>query len=352
MISSLFKTFRRLIALILTILLSSIPALAGLTIAGSNGITASGADGIAYNGTNGITASGADSILAFTPNGITASGADGITASGADSTTITRADGIAASGADGITISGADGTTYRADSIVVRNPTGITASGADNIVATGTNGITASGADTRFIDHADGITASGADNTLTINGADGITATGADGIVFSITPNAVTISGVSGITASGADGITISGADSFVKTGTNALIAALNDGTNRVGLQSFDPELAVLLNRITDDSNVDAVIVYYQAPTDSATGDLQRLGALGGTRYRVLPMIAITTTKAKLEAISRLPSVRSIYGNRTFQWNLEPAARSLTGVERTRRNNDLIKANRGLPESG
>src|SRR5207302_2145965 len=42
----------------------------------------------------------------------------------------------------------------------------------------------------------------------------------------------------------------------------------------------------------------------------------------------------------------------SIYGNRTFQWNLEPAARNLTGVERTRRNNDLIKANRGLPESG
>src|SRR5207302_6431642 len=368
MISSLFKISRRLIALTLTALLSSIPALAGLTIAGSNGITASGADGIGYVGTNGITASGADSILAFTPNGITASGADGITASGADgitasgadgitasgadSTTITRADGITASGADGITISGADGTTYRADSVVVRNPTGITASGADNIVATGTNGITASGADTRFIDHADGITASGADNTLTINRADGITATGADGIVVAITPNALTISGVNGITASGADGITISGADSFVQTGTSAIMAALNDATNKVGLQSFDPELAVLLNRITDDSNVDAVIVYYQAPTDSDIGDLQRLGVLGGTRYRVLPMIAITTTKAKLEAISRLPSVRSIYGNRTFQWNLEPAARNLTGVERTRRNNDLIKANRGLPESG
>src|SRR5436190_534348 len=182
MISSLFKTSRRLIALTLTALLSSIPALAGLTIAGSNGITASG---------------------------------------------------------------------------------------ADNIIATGTNGITASGADTRIIDHADGITASGADNTLTINAADGITATGADGIIFSITPNAVTISGVNGITASGADGITISGADSFVRMGTNAIIAALNDATNRVGLQSFDPERAVLLNRITDDSNVDAVIVYYQVPTDA-----------------------------------------------------------------------------------
>ena len=162
----------------------------------------------------------------------------------------------------------------------------------------------------------------------------------------------VTISGVNGILASGADGITISGADSFVQTGTNAIIAALIDATNRVGLQSFDPELAVLLNRMTDDSNVDAVIVYYQAPADADIADLQRLGVLGGTRYRALPMIAVTTTKLKLEAISRLASVRSIYGNRTFQWNLEPAARNLTGVEPARRNSDLIKANRGLPESG
>src|SRR5205814_9908759 len=34
------------------------------------------------------------------------------------------------------------------------------------------------------------------------------------------------------------------------------------------------------------------------------------------------------------------------------QWNLEPAARNLTGVEPARRNNDLMKANRGVPESG
>jgi serine protease AprX len=368
MISSLFKTFRRPIALTLTVLLSSIPALAGLTITGSNGITASGADGIGYYGTNGITASGADSVLAFTPNGITASGADGITASGADgitasgadgitasgadSTAITRADGITASGADGITISGADGTTYKADSIVARNPTGITASGADNVIATGTNGITASGADTRAINHADGITASGADNVLTINGADGITATGADGTVFSISPNGVTISGVNGITASGADGITISGADSFIQTGTNAITAALNAATNATGLQSLDPELAVLLNRLTDDSNVDAVVIYNHPVSDSDISDLQGLGVLGGTRYRTLPMVAITTSKAKIEAISHLPAVRSIYGNRTLQWNLEPAARSLTGVDRVRRNNDLTQANRGLPVSG
>jgi len=368
MVRNLHKTFRRLIAVALGILLSSVPALAGLTITGSNGITASGADGILYNGTNGITASGADGVLAFFPNGITASGADGITASGADGITasgadgitasgansmmINRADGITASGADGITISGADGTTYQADSILVRNPTGITASGADSIVTSGTNGITASGADTRNLAHADGITVSGANGAVTINGADGITATGADGIIFPIAPQSITISTVSGITVSGADGITISGADSFVETGTNAIASALFAAENQLGLQSVDPELAVLLNTLTDDSNIDAVIVYHQLPSDADIADLQSLKVFGGTRYRALPMIAITATKAQIAAISHLSAVRSIYGNRTFNWNLEPAARNVTMVERARRDGDLTNANKGLPVSG
>lgn len=368
MIQGFYRKTRWLLALTLALLLSASPAFAGLSIVGSNGITASGADGIIFNGTSGITTSGADGILAFGPNGITvsgadgitasgadgitASGADGITASGADSTTITRADGITISGADGITISGADGSHYQADSVIIRNPAGITISGADNVIATGTNGITASGADARNIAHADGITASGADNTLTINSADGITASGADGVVFSIAPNAISITGVSGITASGADGITISGADNFVNTGVNAVTAALFSAVGQTGLQSVDPELAVLLNRLTDDSNVDAVLVYHHVPDNSDIADLQHLGVSGGTRYHALPMIAISATKTQIAAISHLPSVRSIYGNRTLQWNLEPAARSLTGVERVRVNTDLTRSNRGLPVSG
>lgn len=364
----LYKTTRRVVALALISLLSSAPAFAGLTIIGSNGITTSGADGIVFNGTSGITTSGADGILAFGPNGITTSGAngittsgadgittsgaDGITASGADALTIARADGITTSGADGITITGADGTQYRADSVVVRNPTGITMSGADNVVATGVNGITTSGADTRSLTHADGITTSGADNVVTINGADGITATSADGLVFSITPSAITISGVNGITTSGADGITISGADSFVLTGVAAITSALNSAQSQTGLQSLDPELAVLLNRLTDDSNVDAVLIYHHLPSDADIADLQRIGVLGGTRYRALPMIAITARKTQIAAISHFASVRSIYGNRTLQWNLAPAARSLTSVDRVSRSADLTRSNRGLPVSG
>jgi serine protease AprX len=355
------------LALALVLLLSSVPALAGLTIVGSNGIAASGADGINFWNTSGIMASGADNVLAFQPNGIMASGADGIMASGADgimasgadgimasgadATSITRADSFTATGANGIMISGADGTSYQADSITVRNPSGIMASGADNVTATGANGIMASGADTRNIAHADGITATGANAIATINGATSITATGPTGAVFSITPNAITITGVNGIAASGADGIMISGADSFVSTGLSALISAMN-AVGNAGIAGIDPELAVRLDRATDDSNIDAVIIYRSLPTDADIADLQSIGVLGGTRYHVLPMVAVSTTKRNLVAISHLPSIRSIYGNRTLQWNLEPAARSLTGAARVRGTNDLTNANHGYPVTG
>src|SRR5258708_30913589 len=63
-------------------------------------------------------------------------------------------------------------------------------------------------------------------------------------------------------------------------------------------------------------------------------------------------MIAVRCSKAQSGAVSHLSSVRAIYGNRTLQWNLEPAARNLTGVERVRRNADLTRSNRGLPVSG
>jgi serine protease AprX len=362
-----FKTISRAVALTLVILLSSIPALAGITVSGANGITVTGANGVLYTGTNGITVGDADGVLAFGPNGITVSGANGladfgvdgitvsgangITASGANSTTLASADGITVSGANGITVSGANGNTYQLDSVIIRNPTGITISGANSLIATGTDGITASGANTRTIDRADGITVSGA-NGITVSGANGIIATGLDGTTISITPQAITISSPDGITVSGANGITISGANSFVETGTNALISTLNSAIGQTGIQSVDPELAVLLDRLTDDSNVDAVIVYHHLPTDADIADLQSIGVLGGTRYRTLPMIALTTTKRQLAAISHLSSVRSIYGNRTFQWNLDTGARSITGVDRVRRDNDLTRANSGLPVGG
>ncbi len=364
---------RQTIALALVFLLCLGSVRAGITITGADGITATGADGIQYVGTSGITITGADNFLFFTPNGITATGADGITATGADGITatgadgftytggdgitatgadgitITGADGITAIGADGITITGADGTHYNADSVVIRKPNGITATGADGITATGADGITATGADSRQIVRADGITATGADG-ITLTGADGITATGADGQLQRIGSNGITITGADGITITGADGITITGADTFTETSADGITATGADAARR-GLLSIDPELAVLINELTDDSNVNAIVVYHQKPTEADIAELRNMGVLGGTRYRELPMIALTARRSQIISISHLPAVRSIYGNRTLQPTVDPYL-ALTGSERVRRDNDLTKKNIGIPVSG
>ena len=356
-------------------LLTTAPVLAGIAVVGSNGITATGADGVVFSGVTGITATGADGVLTFGPNGITATGADGITATGADGITATgadgftypgangitatgadsllinSADGITATGADGITATGADGTTYRADAIDIRFPTGITATGADGITATGADGITATGADSREIANANGITATGADG-ITISGADGITATGADGQVYSIPTNSLTLVGANLLVVANAHGISLTGLDSITDTGVDAITSLIESGSEQTGLRSVDPELAITLNRLTDDSSVNAVIVFHQLPTDADLAQLQGIGFLGGTRFRALPMVQVTGTRSQIEAASRLPSVRSIYGNRTLNLTSEPEVRAATGVDRAWRDSEIITENGNLPVTG
>ena len=366
------KRLQECLASVLILLLAVYPTLAGITVSGADGITVSGADGVTYVGTSGITASGADGFLTFGVNGITASGADGITASGADGITasgadgvtytgingitasgadgitVSGADGITASGADGITVSGADGARYQADAIIVRQANGITASGADGITASGADGVERVGADGITASGADGITISGADG-ITVSGADAVTLIDADGKIFSIAPNGITISGADGITVSGADGITISGADGITVSGADGITASGADA--QTGLLSLDPELALLINQLTDDRNINVVVVYHHLPSGSDLVELQRIGIVGGTRFRSLPMIALSATRDQIISISRLPAVRSIYSNRTLQATVDPYL-AITGAERARQDADLTRNNAGLPVSG
>jgi serine protease AprX len=352
------KNVRRFPIPILIIALFSISVHAGLQILYGNGIVVTGADGILYTGTNGITVTGADGWLAYNPSGITApvsngitvtgadgltyTGANGITVTGADGTSIYQADGITVTGADGIVVTGADGTTHQADSILFRTPNGITVTGADGIVVTGADGVTQPTPSSLNIIRSDGITVTGADG-ITVTGADGITVTGADGRIFSILPNGITVTGADGITVTGADGIVVTGADSI-----NGLLTPV---LQTVGLQSLDPELAITLNQLTDDSNVNAAVVYHRLPNSTDIANLQRLGILGGTRYRALPVIAMTATKRQLIAVSQLPAVRSIYGNRTLPSLADPGG-NLTGGGRARADAELKAKNWGLPVTG
>ncbi len=379
----------RFLALLIILLLTAQPVLAGLSIVKSNGITLTGADGIDYVGMNGITLTGADGIFSYNSNGITLTGADGITLTGADGVTstgangatytgsngitltgadgitLTGADGITLTGADGITLTGADGKQYTADSITLRQPNGITLTGADGITLTGADGITLTGADGTAqvgpngitLTGADGITLTGADG-ITLTGADGITLTGADsaigfgpnGLVFNLAnPTGITLTGADGITLTGADGITLTGADGITLTGADGI--TLTGADDNTGLQSVDPELAVALNKATDDSNINAVIVYHASVTDTDIAQLQQLGITGGTRLRILPVVYATATKAQLLAVSRLPRVRSIYANRTLTFNSDPYFNT-TGVQRVGPDADLRQENGSMPVTG
>jgi serine protease AprX len=116
-------------------------------------------------------------------------------------------------------------------------------------------------------------------------------------------------------------------------------------------LQSVDPELALWLNRATDDSSVNAVIVFHQYPTAADLAKLQQLGITGGTIYRVLPMVMVSATRLQILAVSRLPQVRSIYGNRTLSSNIDPFFNK-TQVQRVNADRDLQAHNSGLSVSG
>lgn len=323
---------KQAIALTLGVLVFVSPVMAGLNITSSNGIVMTGADGIVMTGADGIAY----------PNSVHATHADGIVMTGAD--------GIVMTGADGIVMTGADGSIYRADSVTVTLPNGIVMTGADGIVMTGADGVQREAGDGIVMTGADGIVMTGADG-IVMTGADAVRATRTDGVVFSVVPDGLQFSGVTGIVMTGADGIVMTGADGIVMTGADGLLRTAVPAVPN-GLQSVDPELTSLLNRLTDDSNVNAAVVYHRLPSDSDLADLQNLGVLGGTRFHVLPVIILTATRRQITAISHLPAVRSIYGNRTLTLTSEPEVRAVTGVNRAWRDAEITSSNHGLPVTG
>ncbi|HKQ77481.1 MAG TPA: S8 family serine peptidase [Blastocatellia bacterium] len=361
---TLSKKANRTLVLALIVVIAVGSASAGLLIKSAS-ITGSGifntqTNGITYQGPSGIVATGIDGLLTFLPNNITAPTSSGIVATGIDGLTYSGANGIVATGIDGLTFNQGSGivatgidaltitsgnNSYQVDSVFIHQANGIVATGIDNLNIIGSNGIVATGIDSREIAFANGLNAAGIDG-ITINGASGIVATGIDGQTFSISPNGLTISGASGIVATGIDGLSFSGANGIVATG-------IDDGTmpSLLGLLSLDPELAALLDRLTDDSNVNAAVVYHSYPTNDDIDDLRQIGVLLGQRYRVLPVVSVTTTKAKLMQISRLRGVRSIYSNRTLKLLGEPG-NGLTGTERVKTDADLTAANGGQTVTG
>jgi serine protease AprX len=149
----------------------------------------------------------------------------------------------------------------------------------------------------------------------------------------------------------GADGIVMTGADGIVMTGADGIVMTGADSSTS-GLLSVDPELAVELNRITDDSSVNAVVVYHRMPTEEDLSQLQSIGITGGTRFHALPMVLISGTRGQIVQISQLPAVRSIYGNRTLTLTSEPEVRNVTGVDRAWADQEITAKTDALPVAG
>jgi serine protease AprX len=371
-LESILKEAKQLVALVLALVLSASPALAGITFTASDGIVMTGADGIVMTGADGIVMTGADGFLTYAPNGIVMTGADGIVMTGADGIVmtgadgfaypnsvsvataqglnVTHADGIVMTGADGIVMTGADGTTHTADSVTITLANGIVMTGADGIVMNGADGIERTSDYGLVMTGADGILMNGAGG-IVLSSADGVRAVAADGTEFAVVPDGLTFAGVTSIVMTGADGIVMTGADGIVITDADGIVITGADGA-QTGLQSLDPELAIKLNQVADDSGIDAVIVYHNSPGESDFAYLQSIGIIGGTRFRALPMVSVTATRDQIIAISHSPAVRSIYGNRTLSFNSEPEIRALTGVERARGDVEITSRNGNLPVTG
>jgi serine protease AprX len=330
----------------------------GITATGSDGVTATGSDGVTATGSDGVTATGSDGVTATGSDGIPYAGADALFARGVDSMTVAAADGVTVTGSDGVTVTGSDGSVSRVDSLVLRKAEGVTATGSDGVTATGSDGVTATGSDALHFLRVNGVTATDSD-AITVARAQGITATGSDGRVFSVVPSGVRIEGADTFIATGADGVTLQGIDGVTATGSDGVTATGSDGVTatgsdfarRIGLQSLDPELALLLDRTTDDSNINAAVVYHRQPGETDLADLRLNGILGGTRYRALPVITVTATRRQLVNVSRLPSVRSIYGNRTLQTTSDPYL-APAGASRVARDAELTTLNAGMPLTG
>jgi serine protease AprX len=224
--------------------------------------------------------------------------------------------------------------------VTFRQPQGLSMTGADGLSMTGADGLSMTGADGLSMTGADGMTIVGA-QTVHVDSAAQVVATRMDGTIFYAPVNGLSMTGADGLSMTGADNVSMWGVSGLSMTGADALATlAAQSPVGDVGLMSFDPELAKRLDGLTDDSNVNAAIVYHHPVSDSDIADLKAIGVRGGTRFVALPVVVITASKGQIFNISKLPGVRHVTDDRTLQWNVDNS-RTQTGLVRMRQDSDL-----------
>jgi serine protease AprX len=358
---------KRIIAITLIVVLGVSSVGAGLFITQGTGVTSSGTNGITYFGNSGVLPTTLDGLLAFTPNGITAPTTSGVSliglpaitypgllnilATGVDRGTTGQASALGFTSPNGLLIT-SGGNSYQADSVFIQRSDGVSFNAIDNLNIIGADGVSFNAIDSGNVGHANGVSFNAIDGLITIIGANGVSFNAIDGSPITIPPGDLTIDGANSGAATDVSNIFFTGAESIITT-VYGIVTNLT-GTEILGpepplppgLRSLDASLAKALDRATDDSNVNAAVVYHSAVTDDDIATLRQIGVLLGERYHVLPVVTVTATKRQILQISQLPRVRSIYSNRTLKILAEPG-NGLTGTERVKTDADLTAANGG-----
>src|SRR6185503_4582196 len=181
---------------------------------------------------------------------------------------------------------------------------------------------------------------------VVLTGADGVVLTGADGVVLT-GADGVVLTGADGVVLTGADGVVLTGADFLTHIGAEGVVLT---GADSVGINSLDPDLGQLLNGLPDTSAINVFIAFHQMPTESDFNALLAAGIPGGTRYRNLPIVLVNASKQQIAEVSALPSVRSIYSNKTLGF-LSHDTRVITGQQSVVSDPRLTQSNGGVPLS-
>ncbi|HXG64074.1 MAG TPA: S8 family serine peptidase [Blastocatellia bacterium] len=180
-----------------------------------------------------------------------------------------------------------------------------------------------------------------------LTGAEGVILTGAEGVILT-GAEGVILTGAEGVILTGAEGVILTGAEALTYIGPDGVILTGAEGT---GIRSLDPELAFLLDALPDTSFINVFITFHRMPTQEDFNALRAAGILGGTQFRNLPMVIVNATRQQIARISTLPSVRSIYSNKTLGF-LSNQTRATTGQTKVQTDARLTQHNGGLPVSG
>lgn len=190
---------------------------------------------------------------------------------------------------------------------------------------------------------------------ITLVPGQGLVLTPAEGVLL-IPSNGLVLTPAEGLVLTPAEGLSITGLQGLVLTPAEAVTFAGLQGlvltpAEGVGIQSIEPELAFLLDRLPDTSLINVYVTFYNIPGETEFSALIALGVIGGTKFRHLPIVQINATKSQIAAISALPSVRSIYASKTLDLFTHDT-RVITGQSRVATDSALTAANGGLPVSG